>query len=53
MEFEFTMLIALVMALVTYIKRFVNMHITTKIDTLGWAVNVEGRLPSHPMLYFW
>ena len=52
MEFEFTILIAMV-ALVTQIQRLVNMHITTKIGTLVWAVNVEGRWPSHPMLYFW
>ena len=43
MELEFTMLIALVMVLVKYLQRFVNMHITTKIDTLRWAVSVEGR----------
>ena len=53
MVIEFAMLITLVMALATDIQRFVNMHISTKIDILGWAVNVEGRWPSHPMLYFW
>ena len=53
MVIEFAMLIALVMALATDIQRFVNMHLSTKIDTLRWAVSVEGRWPSHPMLYFW
>jgi hypothetical protein len=49
-EFEFTMLIALVMALVIDIKRFITMDITTNIAALRWTVSVEGRQPSHPML---
>jgi len=44
------MRIALVMALVISIERFITMNITTNITALRWVVSVEGRQPSHPML---
>ena len=50
METEFTMLIALVMALVIDTRKYITMDITTNIAAFGWIVSVEGRQPSHPML---
>ena len=37
------MRIALVMALVISIERFVTMNITTNITALRWAVSVDGQ----------
>ena len=46
MELEFILLINSVMTLVVYIKETINMNMSIKVATLGWAFSVEGGLPT-------
>ncbi|MEA3255252.1 MAG: hypothetical protein U9Q22_05410 [Candidatus Altiarchaeota archaeon] len=42
--------VALVITLVLNVILKMTMEITTKITAFGWAVDVEGRMPSPPLL---
>ena len=48
MELEFTLLINSVMTLVVYRKGILNMNMSMsiKVAALGWAISVEGGLPT-------